>query len=120
MSFTPSQDSVEDQAKKNQINNMFNIWLDVAGSGDKATLIQNQVSIKQDLYDKLNIEEISSLTAYSIALRDMLNSKSIPLSATFLNSLAYLTSNFITAKEIVGKTNAANLFNSFGLSNINV
>jgi hypothetical protein len=55
MSFTPSQDNVLDQTKKNKVDGMFAIWLEVAGSGDRATLIQNQVSIKQDLYDKLNI-----------------------------------------------------------------
>ena len=99
---------------------MFNIWLEIAGSGDKATLIQNQVSIKQDLYDKLNIEEISSLTAYSITLKDMFKSKGQPWSPEFLNSLAYLTGNFVSAKAIIAKTNAVNLFNNFGLSNVNV
>jgi len=120
MSFTPSQDNVLDQTKKNKVDGMFAIWLEVAGSGDRATLIQNQVSIKQDLYDKLNIEEISSLTAYSIALKDMLKSKGQPFSTEFLNSLAYITRNFVSAKAIVGKTNAVNLFNNFGLSNVNV
>ena len=97
---------------------MFNIWMGIAGPGDKVTLTQNAPAIKKDIYDKLATEEVIKLKNYSVALQDMLNSKSTPLSATFLNSLAYLTSNFRTAKEIVGKTNASNVFANFGFGSV--
>lgn len=114
-SFSSPKESKEDVAKKNEINNLFAIWMNVSGPGDKVTLTQNEASIKKDLFDKLNIQEIASLKTYSLALNDMLKSKSEPWSATFLNSLAYLTTNFSTAKGIVGKTNASNIFSGFGL-----
>ena len=116
-SFTAAKNS-EDTVKKGEVDKMFNIWMGIAGPGDKVTLTQNAPAIKKDIYDKLATEEVIKLKNYSVALQDMLNSKSTPLSATFLNSLAYLTSNFRTAKEIVGKTNASNVFANFGFGSV--
>lgn len=110
-SFT-SIESKEDATKKNEINNLFAIWMNVAGTGDQRTLTQNELAIKKDLFEKLNSQEIISLKSYSLALQDVLKNKNNPV--VFLNALAYLTQNFKTAKEIVGKTNASNLFANFG------
>ena len=117
-SFTSPKESKEDLAKKNEINNMFAVWMDVSGPGDKVTLTSNEAPIKKDLFEKLNIQEVTTLKTYSLALRDMLKSKSTPFSATFLNAIAYLTTNFRTAKDIVGKTNARNVFDGFGLGSV--
>jgi hypothetical protein len=119
MSFINPRDSAETTAKKDEINKMFAIWTDTVGSGDKITLLQNEVAIKKDLFDKLNVQEINSIKTYSVALRDMMKAKSQPFSAAFLNSLAYLTTNFSNAKQIISKTNASNVFDRFGFGKIN-
>ena len=106
---------IENAQKKTEVDNMFNIWLDVAGPGDKVTLLQNQDAIKKDLIEKLDVQELTALKSYSLALRDMVKTKSTPWSPVFLNSLAYLTANFRTAKEIVGKTSASSVFANFGM-----
>jgi spermidine/putrescine-binding protein len=119
-SFTTitATDNKEASIKKNEIDGLFATWMNIAGSGDKLTLSQNEAVIKKDLFDKLNAQEISNLKNYSAAFQDMLNSKSTPWSVTFLNSLAYLTTNFTATKEIVGKTNASSVFANFGLPKI--
>jgi hemolysin activation/secretion protein len=118
MSFTAATDSKENSVKKSEVDGLFATWMNIAGAGDKLTLSQNEASIKKDLFDKLNSQEITSLKNYSTALQDMLNSKGTPWSATFLNSLAYLTTNFNSTKQIVGKTNASNIFANFGFSGL--
>lgn len=111
MSFTTAK---EDAAKKKDIDNIFAIWLSLSGPGDKQTLIQNEVSIKKDLYDKLNSQEIFSLKGYSMALQNLMSVKNTPFDPLFLNSLSYLTINFTAVKQIIGKTNASNIFTNFG------
>jgi hypothetical protein len=118
MSFTTITDSKEDTLKKSEINNMFSIWLNVSGSGDKQTLTTNEKSIKKDLFDKLTSQEVLSLKQYSLAIQDLLSSKNTPISALFLSSLAYLTQNFNMAKEIISKTNVSNVFANFGFGTI--
>ena len=52
-----SASNQEDALKKSEIDNTFAIWQNIAPSGDKKTLVQNEVSIKKDLYDKLTTPE---------------------------------------------------------------
>lgn len=103
----------EDSLKNSEINDMFNIWLDIAGPGDKQTLKQNEVSIKKDLFDKLTQNELTSLKQYSSAIKDILSVKNKPFDPLFLTSLSYLTSNFNSAKQIIAKTSASNLLPNF-------
>lgn len=113
-----SSSNQEDALKKSEIDNTFAIWQNIAPSGDKKTLSQNEVSIKKDLYDKLTTPEVTSLKQYSTSLQDLLSVKNKPFDPLFLNSLAYLTSNFNSIKQIIGKTSAGNLLPSFILGPI--
>jgi hypothetical protein len=117
-SFTSPTETKEETIKKNEINNMFAIWMNVAGAGDKQTLAQNEIPIKKDLYEKLNAQEILSLKGYSMALQNLMSVKSRPFDPLFLSSLAYLTTNFKTAKETIGKTSAKNVFANFGFGGV--
>ena len=116
-SFTSVDPKVAEQEKikKTEIDNVFNIWMNIAGSGDQLTLTQNEAAVKKDLYDKLNAQEIVSLKSYSTSLQNLLSVKNKPFDPLFLSSLAYLTTNFNTTKAIVDKTNAKNIFANFGL-----
>ena len=111
MSFTSEK---QDVTKKNEVNNLFSVWMRIAGTGDQSTLKQNEASIKKDLYDKLNSQEILSLKNYSMAVQNMMSVKETPFNPLFINSLAYLTQNFKAAKEIISKTNASSIFSNFG------
>jgi hypothetical protein len=113
-----STSSKEDELKKIEIDNTFAIWQNIAPSGDKQTLTQNEVSIKKDLYDKLTSPEITSLKQYSTSIQNLLSVKNKPFDPLFLSSLAYLTSNFNSTKEIISKTNARNILPSFILGPI--
>lgn len=106
-----NESSATDNQKKSEIDSMFAIWLTIAGDGDKATMIQNEVAIKKDLYDKLSTEEILSLKEYSVNVKTMLDNKTKPLSAEFIGSSAYLVQNFNTAKSIISKTGMNDIFN---------
>ena len=113
-----SASNQEDALKKSEIDNTFAIWQNIAPSGDKKTLVQNEVSIKKDLYDKLTTPEITSLKQYSTSLQDLLSVKNKPFDPLFLSSLTYLTSNFNSIKQIISKTSASNLLPSFILGPI--
>ncbi len=115
MAFSPMQD---DTVKKNEVDNLFAIWANISGPGDQQTLAKNEQAIKKDLYDKLDINEITSLKNYSASIQNFLSVKTKPFDPLFLNSLSYLTQNFNTAKATIGKTNAKNIFESFGLGAI--
>lgn len=113
-----SASSQEDALKKSEIDDTFAIWQNIAPSGDKKTLVQNEISIKKDLYDKLNSTEITSLKQYSISLQNLLSVKNKPFDPLFLSSLAYLTSNFDAIKQVIAKTSASNILPSFILGPI--
>lgn len=117
MSFTPGE-SKEDTAKKNEINNVFAIWMNVAGTGDKQTLTRNELPIKKDLFNKLNAQEVLSLKNYSMALQNLLSVKGNVFDPLFINSLSYLTNNFGTTKTIIGKTSASGIFSKIGFSGV--
>lgn len=106
--------SALDNQKKSEVDTMFAIWISVVGEGDKKTMIQNELAIKKDLYDKLSMEEILALKTYSVNIKTMLDNKTKPLSAEFLGSTAYLAQNFNTAKGIVSKTGMSDIFNRIG------
>jgi|ERR1700741_2697131 len=109
-------ESQEDKQKKQDIDNTFAIWVNVAGKGDQQTLTENEASIKKDLFDKLNIQEVDAVKKYSIAIQDLMSVKDKPLNPLFITSIAYLTSNFNSIKEIVSKTNVSNIFGNFGIA----
>ena len=112
----PSEDALKNEVKKQEIDGTYSVWLNVAGSGDKQTLTQNEASIKQDLYDKLDLPEVTSLKQYSIAIQDFLSVKNKPLNPLFITSLSYLTTNFNAVKQIIGKTNAGSVLSNFMLA----
>jgi hypothetical protein len=113
--YSSSTKTDEEALKQQEIDNTFNIWLDIAGSGDKQTLLQNATSIKQDLSTKLTTPEITSLKQYSTSIKDLLSVKDKPLNPLFLASLSYLTSNFQTAKQIISKTSVGNMLSGLVL-----
>ena len=113
-----SQADILADEKKLEIDKMFNVWTNIAMPGDKEYLKTNEMPIKQDLFTKLDTIEIKSLNSYSEALNNALASKNNPLSALFLTSVAYLTSNFNNIKQIVDKTSIKDVFNKFGFSNL--
>lgn len=113
-----SQADILVDEKKLEIDKMFNVWTNIAMPGDKEYLKTNEMPIKQDLFTKLDTTEIKSLNSYSEALNNALASKNSPLSALFLTSVAYLTSNFNNIKQIVDKTSIKDVFNKFGFSNL--
>lgn len=106
-----SEEEITNDQKKSSIDTMFAIWLTVAGEGDKKTMMQNEVAIKKDLYDRLTLDEVLSLKIYSTNLKMMLDNKTRPLSSEFIGSSAYLVQNFNTAKEIISKTGMKDIFN---------
>jgi len=116
MAFT--SESQEDITKKKDIDDLFVIWTNVAGSGDQQTLAQNEVAIKKDLFAKLNSQEVISLKSYSAALQNLLSVKTHPFNPLFISSVAYLTQNFNTAKTIINKTSASALFEKIGLGSV--
>lgn len=100
------------------INDTLNTWKSIAMEADKQYLTNNEITIKKDLQSKLNLDELKSLNSYSGELKNALNLKSTPLNVSFLNSVAYLTTNFNNIKQIVNKTSIKNVFNNFGFSNL--
>jgi len=116
-SFT-SPSKKEDEIKKKEIDNMFAIWMNIAGPGDRLTLTHQEALIKKDIYDKLTNEEVIALKNYSMSVHDLLSVKSTPLNPLFISSIAYLTTNFKAAKEIVSKTSASSIFANFGFGSV--
>ena len=105
-----SKGQEQDVKKKSAIDSLFAIWLSVVGDGDKKTMLTNEVALKNELYDKLSLEEIDAISVYSTNLKLLLENKKRPFSPEFIGSLAYLTQNFNTAKDIISKTSFKDIF----------
>jgi hypothetical protein len=109
-------ENTKQDVKKKEIDNLFAIWMNIAGPGDRLTLTQQEAVIKKDLFDKLNDQEVLSLKDYSMAIQNFLSVKSNPLNPLFISSVAYLTTNFGNAKQIIAKTVANSIFVNLGIN----
>lgn len=119
-SFTTKKTETKQDVKKKDVDDLFAIWMNIAGPGDRLTLTQQEQVIKKDLFDKLEDQEVLFLKDYSLAIQNFLSVKSTPLNPLFISSVAYLTTNFGNAKKIIAKTGASSIFANLGMNSLPV
>lgn len=100
----------KDVNKMSAIDSLFAIWLSIVGEGNKKTMLTNEVALKNDMYDKLSLDEINLLSTYSTNLKIFLKNKKRPFSPEFIGSFAYLAQNFNAVKDAISKTGFKDIF----------
>ena len=110
-----SKDNKLDEQKMTKVDALYSIWIDVAGSGDKATLQNNKAKYAREIYDKLSDEEIQFLTEYSENFRTLKNEASL-FTPTSIAMGGYLAQNFNKMKQIAAKTSLKDYLTKFGVT----
>ena len=111
---TFKQDEV-DQKKQQKIDHLFSTLIQVAGPGDRTSLMSREQAIKNEMAEKLDDEEIVFLDEYAQNILVLKNERS-PVSPVSIAMIGYLGQNYPQVKEIAGKTSLKDFMDKFRIN----